>query len=149
MINDTKPSYGIGTERGGSFPDWREWPFLIDGDQAGLIERTHEGYRATVRYTGVPRETLELAVADGKRQAEAARGRFFGIGLNVYVRALSATDTKPARFAVEREDGVRAEVSRPQQHEGITAAEWAARQVMPDREPVYVTQDGNGWTFKV
>ena len=149
MINDTTPSYSLGAERAGSFPDWREWPFLIDGEPKGLIEQTHEGYRAAVRYQGVSRETLALATADAKRQAEMTRGRFFGMGLNVYVRALPATDTKPARLSVRGEDGTSTEVSRPQQYEGVTAAEWAVRKAMPDREPVYVTSDGNGWTFKI
>lgn len=141
--------YGIGEEREGSLPGWREYPFLIDGEQRGKIEKTDKGYRAAVTYTGVERESLKLAMADGERQAEAHRGRFSGGGQNVEVKALAATDTKPSRFAVVSGDGTRTEMSRPGQYEGITAAEWAVRQMMPTMEPVYVTSTKTGWLFRV
>lgn len=140
--------YGIGAERDGSFPDWREYPFLIDGEERGKIEKTDKGYRADVTYTGVPRDTLALAYTDGQRQAEAKRGRFTGKGLTVEVKALAATDTQPSRFAVLN-GGARTELSRPGEYEGITAAEWAVRQVLPTDEPVYVKSTGTGWLFRI
>lgn len=142
-------SYGIGEERTGSFPDWREWPFLIDGEGRGKIERTDKGFRADVTYTGVERPSLALAVADGERQAEAKRGRFSGTGVNVEVKALAATDTKPFRLAVIATDGTRTEVPWDYNYEGIRLAEQAVRRMMPDAEPVFIKGTKDGWLFRI
>lgn len=144
----SETNYGLGEEREGSFSDWREWPFLIDGERKGSIERTGSGYRASVSYTGIERNDLASAFSDGKRQAEAGRGRFAGVGVNVEVKALAATDTKPSRLLVVG-DGVRTEYGHPGFHEGATAAEWAVRRAMPDREPVYTHETKAGWAFRI
>jgi hypothetical protein len=141
--------YSIGEERDGSFEGWREWPFLIDGDERGKVEYTGKGYRADVTYTGVERLSLRLAVADGERQAEAKRGQFSGTGVNVEVRALAATDTKPSRLAVIAGDGTRTEVPWDHSYEGIRLAETAVRRMMPDAEPVYIKGTKDGWLFRI
>lgn len=141
--------YGIGEERDGSFPDWREWPFLIDGEERGKIERTGRGFRANVTYTGIERPSLKLAMADGERQAEAKRGRFSGTGTNVEVKALAATDTKPSRLAVIATDGTRTELPWDYGQDGVTLAESAVRRMMPDAEPVFIKGTKDGWLFRI
>ena len=140
--------YSIGEERDGSFPGWREYPFLIDGEVRGKIEKTEVGFRADVTYMGVPRKSLDLAFADGQRQAEAKRGRFTGKGLTVTVTALIETETKPKRLKVT-DGGTSTEVAWSWGRSDKTLGEWAVRQVKPLDEPVFVRSIRDGWEFRI
>lgn len=139
--------YGIGEERA-DLPSGREWLFLIDGEARGKIQQTGKGFRADVTYTGVPRESLPLAFADGQRQAEAKRGRFTGKGLTVTVTALAETDTKPRRLKVT-DGGTSTEVNWNWEYSGSTLGEWAVRQARPLDEPVFVRGIRDGWEFRI
>lgn len=140
--------YDIGEERPGAFPDWREYPLLIDGKEHGKIEKTAEGYRADVTYMGLPRETLALAYEDGQRQREAGQGRFTGEGLILKVTAIAETETKPKRLKVTG-GGNTTEVSWNWAYSGPTLGEWAVRQVRPKDEPVLLRHVTNGWEFRI
>ena len=140
--------YGIGEERAGTFPGWREYPFLIDGEACGKIEKTDGGFRADVTYSGVLRKSLDLAFADGQRQAEAHRGRFTGKGLTVTVTALSETETKPKRLKVT-DGGISTEVNWNWSLSGSTLGEWAVRKVKQLDEPVLVRSIRDGREFRI